>query len=126
MEGIQLLFIYLFLFFSIMLDAYSDAFIDNTGKREHKIEVLSILMLMVAFVMFTGNDVLLILQYVIMRAAYFNIIYNKQRNLKLMFLGSTDMYDRFWKKFPKWFYILFIVSIAALSILTVIIYVLNR
>jgi hypothetical protein len=124
MEGIILALVYLFLFFSIMLDAFSDAFIDETGNREHKYETLSILMLMVSFVIFDGNDVLLIPQYIIMRSAFFNILYNNQRGISLSYLGSTDWYDKLWKMFPKWFYTLFVISMVVVSLLTIIFYLL--
>jgi len=112
---------------SIVLDAASDALIDNDGKRRHTSEAFSIVFvllgaLLILYALTGGYDVSLfsILKYPALRLGLFNLVYNHYREgIKWDYLGQTDWFDRqlikvrdfgVRKRIPILFFIYFLVT----------------
>ena len=87
---------------SVVLDAYSDAILDKTGKRNHFTESLTIAMFLLMVVSSVNIDVWRIVSsYILARIGVFNFVYNTARQLPFNYAGSTDqIFDKWIRKIP--------------------------
>jgi hypothetical protein len=44
----------------------------------------------------------MIIGYLLIRYALFDVIYNAARGVNIFFIGTTKLYDRLWKRFLDW------------------------
>lgn len=96
---------------SILLNAKSDASIDNTAKRNHLLELGSELFLLLGagliwvFYMQGWNfSIWVFLKYPLLRLGMFNLVYNQNRQPSLSwdYVGNTDWFDRQLYRFRQW------------------------
>lgn len=96
---------------SILLNAKSDASIDNTAKRNHLLELGSELFLLLGagliwvFYMQGWNfSIWVFLKYPLLRLGMFNLVYNQNRQPSLPwdYVGNTDWFDRQLYRFRQW------------------------
>ncbi len=120
MEWIVLLLIVL----HVALDAYSDAKLDDTGKRNHYTESLAIAALL-GIALVNGNiDVWRVVSsYVLIRIGVFNFVYNTTRKLPFNYIGKTDqIFDKWVSKLPS----MIVVTIQVTSVFAALVLILYR
>ena len=90
----------------VVFDAISDAKLDQSGKRQHIMEAVSILGLFaVIFIQGVTPQPFwkILLVYGLLRKMFFNLTYNLTRGLPIGFIGDTDpLFDKWYKKIPLW------------------------
>lgn len=84
----------------VIINALEDAFRDNDRKiLAHLFNTLHIAgWIGMIYFDFTW---IFIIQYILIRFALFDVIYNLTRGQKIFHIGSTSIYDKFWKRFEK-------------------------
>lgn len=85
---------------SILFDAWGDASIDKTRKRNHTLELLDKVVLgLVLLIMWLypySISLIALFTYIPMRMGAFNVLYNKFRGLEYTYIGTTDKWYDFW------------------------------
>lgn len=122
----QILIGWLLALIGIILDAYSDAYIDKNKKRNHFTEALSIAFYFTSalffgmFISYINAQTTLIGMFVVfliidlLRLGIFNLSYNKFIGSKLSHVGNTSQIDIWLDKLPN----LLVIIIYWLSVLS--------
>ena len=112
--------IYILILAIVVSDAYADAFIDVTRKRDHKAEALNIVLYLILVWVYSLSVIAvwhLLILYILVRIYAFNWTYNKIRGLPEFYTGRTDtIWDRWFEFVPRFVYVMIVVLSFFLSL----------
>lgn len=109
---------------TIVLDALSDAYIDKERRRNHFLELSTVLLFLCLIMLAQVSGLawyVIITSYILLRIGLFNLVYNYYRKLDLFYRGTTDkFYDKFMKKIPDSLYLFILIVATIIGILIII------